>query len=284
MDCCDTLRENSRISIPQGVDITPAAPTNRPRPLRTADLAKAAGVHPNTVRLYEAWGFLPPVTRAPNGYRLYAREHLDQMLLARLALHGGWPGREIRRSALALVKKAASGDLREALIAAEGHLALVREERARAEAAAEALARWPGGAVASAELQSLRVKEAAAVLGATPDQLRNWEKNGLVAAPRDPRNACWLYGPAELDRLRVIRLLFRAGFGAAAVLRALNHLDAGRAGDPRRVLDTPPPEEDVRHTTDRWLTTLAEQEERAREIVKVLEDKYKVLSTKDKTD
>jgi DNA-binding transcriptional MerR regulator len=85
------------------------------RYLRTSDIAKAIGAHPNTVRLYEEWGFLPQVPRAPNGYRQYTEAHLDQTRLARLALHGGWPGRNIRQSALALVRRAASGDLGGAL-------------------------------------------------------------------------------------------------------------------------------------------------------------------------
>jgi len=53
-----------------------------PRYLRTSDIAKAAGVHPNTVRLYEEWGFLPPVPRSPSRYRLFTKHHLDQMHLA----------------------------------------------------------------------------------------------------------------------------------------------------------------------------------------------------------
>ena len=35
-----------------------------PHHLRTSEVAQAAGVHPNTVRLYEEWGFLPPVPRS----------------------------------------------------------------------------------------------------------------------------------------------------------------------------------------------------------------------------
>jgi hypothetical protein len=31
--------------------------------LKTSQIAKAAGVHPNTVRLYEQWGLLMPVDR-----------------------------------------------------------------------------------------------------------------------------------------------------------------------------------------------------------------------------
>jgi hypothetical protein len=83
----------------------------KPRSLRTSDVARAVGVHPNTVRLYEEWGFLPPIPRSPSGYRLFTEAHVDQMRLARTALRGPWPGRNIKRSALALVRRAASGNL-----------------------------------------------------------------------------------------------------------------------------------------------------------------------------
>jgi DNA-binding transcriptional MerR regulator len=50
--------------------------------MRTSDLARAAGVHPNTVRRYEALGWLPPAPRAPNGYRRFSQRHLDCLRLA----------------------------------------------------------------------------------------------------------------------------------------------------------------------------------------------------------
>lgn len=46
---------------------------------KTSEVAKAAGVHPNTVRLYEALGLLQPVRRGNNKYRLYTLAHLEQM-------------------------------------------------------------------------------------------------------------------------------------------------------------------------------------------------------------
>ena len=54
--------------------------------LRTSDLAKEVGVHVNTIRLYEASGFLSPVPRGSNGYRRYSTLHLEQARLACLAL------------------------------------------------------------------------------------------------------------------------------------------------------------------------------------------------------
>ncbi len=112
---------------------------------RTSDLARAAGAHPNTVRFYEELGFLPPAERGPNGYRLWTRAHLDQMVFARRALHGLWPGRRIRKSALDLVRIAAAKGPRTALSAARDHARLVREDARAGEQAAAFLERWASG-------------------------------------------------------------------------------------------------------------------------------------------
>jgi DNA-binding transcriptional MerR regulator len=257
------------------------------RTLRTSDVARAAGVHPNTVRLYEQWGFLPQIPRSPAGYRLFTQDHVDQMRLARTALRGPWPGRAIKRSALDLVRQAAAGDLGGALEQAYRHLALVQAERAQAEAAVQLLERWAQGAAVDASEERLRIGDAARLLGVTADMLRNWERNGLVAVPRDPRNGYRLYGATEIGRCRVIRMLSRAGYGMMAILRMLIYLDRGlgrvQDGYLRQVLDTPradermgldsgvPGDPEIYHAADRWLSALAAFEERAQDIIRQLE-------------
>ncbi len=241
------------------------------RYLRTSDLSQAVGVHPNTVRLYEEWGFLPPIPRSPKGYRLFTEAHLDQLPLARLALNDDWPGRNIRRSALKLVRQAASGDLTTALEQAQQHLALVQTEQAQAEAAAEFLERWAQGAVAEAAIDPLSIGQTAELLAVTIDTLRHWERNGLLTVPRDPQNGYRRYGLVEINRLRVIRLLLRAGYSTMAVLRMLLQLDQGQRNRLREALDTPRPDEDILYASDRWLTTLADQQERARNMIAQLE-------------
>jgi DNA-binding transcriptional MerR regulator len=250
-------------------------------------VARTVGVHPNTVRLYEQWGFLPGIPRSPSGYRLFSENHVDQMRLARTALRGPWPGRTIKRSAVDLVRQAAGGDLGGALEQAYRHLALVQAERAQAEAAVQLLERWAHGAAVDASEQRLRIGEAARLLGVTTDMLRNWERNGLVDVPRDLRNGYRLYGATEIGRCRVIRMLRRAGYGVMAILRMLlyldRRLDSVRDGDLRQVLDTPRAEDrmglewqaqgedDVYYAADRWLSTLAAFEERARDVIDQLE-------------
>ena len=148
--------------------------------LRTHELAKAAGIHPNTVRAYEQWGYLPPIPRSPSGYRLFTEAHLDQLRLARLMFSGGWGGRALRDSGQLLVRQAASGDLKAALDTAHLHLSQVQAEQAQAEEAVAFLERWvrQGGSIPAGE--RCWIGEAACKLGTTPDVLRNWERNGLL--------------------------------------------------------------------------------------------------------
>ncbi len=54
--------------------------------LKTSDIAREIGVHPNTVRLYEERGYISSVPRAENGYRRFTSRHLEEMRLAHLAL------------------------------------------------------------------------------------------------------------------------------------------------------------------------------------------------------
>jgi DNA-binding transcriptional MerR regulator len=240
------------------------------RYLYTTEVAKAVGVHPNTVRLYEAWGFLPPVTRTPSGYRQFTESHIDQMRLARLALHGVWPGKNIRKSALALVRQSAALDLAGALEQAYRHLVLVQAERAQAEAAAEFLQKWAHGVPTDATSTPRLIGQTADLLGLTIDTLRSWERNGLIKPPRTDKGYR-LYGPAEIGRLRVIRMLYRSGYSSMAILRMLLILDQGQADNLRQILDTPRSDEDIYTAADRWLSTLAEQEQRARQMIAQLE-------------
>lgn len=69
-----------------------------------------------------------------------------------------------------------------------------------------------------------------------------------------------------------VRMLSRAGYSLAAILRMLTRLDRGDTSDLRRALDTPQPDEDVYMASDRWMSTLIEQEERARQIITLVEE------------
>lgn len=65
--------------------------------MRAGELAKAAGVSTDTLRHYERKGVLPAPRRAANGYREYAHESLERVLLVRRALAVGFTLDELAR-------------------------------------------------------------------------------------------------------------------------------------------------------------------------------------------
>lgn len=238
---------------------------------KTSDLAKAVGIHVNTVRRYVDWGLLPPVERSPNGYRRFTRRHLDCLRLDRMVMEGGYPGKSIHQSAQSIIQSAVKDDWGGALELAYHHLATVKSEQAQANAAVDLLERWAQGSGADVTNRLLRIGEVAKLLGVSNDILRNWERNGLLDVPRQESNTYRLYGPKEISRLRVIRMLANAGYSLMSILRMLLQLDRGETRNLRQVLDTPQPDEDVYMASDRWLSTLDFEERRARKVIEFID-------------
>ncbi len=53
--------------------------------MRIGELAKTAGVTPDTIRYYEREGLLPPPERTPSGYRDYGPAALEDLLFIKQA-------------------------------------------------------------------------------------------------------------------------------------------------------------------------------------------------------
>jgi DNA-binding transcriptional MerR regulator len=236
----------------------------------TSEIAKAVGVHPNTVRLYEEWGYLPPVPRTPSGYRKFSEVHLDQMKLIRLAMNFTWMGGQIRRTAYAMIHAGAEGDLGGALEIAYQLRVQIQTEQAQAEAAADFLETWAQGSAVESKDKPRRIGQAAKLLNVSTDRLRNWERNGLIEVPRNPLNGYRFYRTREIGRLRVIRTLSQARYSQMAILRMLLRLDQGETGDLRAALDTPREDEDVYFVTDQLLSTLSDLEQKSQQVIDLL--------------
>jgi DNA-binding transcriptional MerR regulator len=218
--------------------------------LRTSDLARAVGIHPNTVRLYADWGLIPPVERSPAGYRLFTPRHLDCLRLARMIYAAQYPGRGFRALGNAIIQRAVANDWTGALAKAHDHLAAVSVELEQAHQAANLLEHWAQNrSDSSPHEEPLAIGQVAERLGVSIDVIRNWERNGLI------------------------RVLGRAGYSHMAMLRMFIELDAGNTRGLKKVLDTPRPDEDIFTAADRWLTTLHRQEEMAQKVIRYIEEK-----------
>lgn len=238
----------------------------------TSEIAVLTGVHPNTVRRYEEWGFLPPIDRASNGYRVFSELNLDQMRLARLAMRISWMGGEIRRTAYQVIYQSAAGAFVDAYECASLLQKMIDNEQHHAVIAASVLEEWLEGTfVEESQMIPLSIGQAAGHLSVTVETLRYWERNGLIYVPRNPTNGYRQYGTSELNRLSVIRTLRKARYSTMAILRMMLAFEKGQREYLVRVLDTPNQEEEMVYVTDQWLTTLADMN-------RVLEDMIKLLS------
>jgi DNA-binding transcriptional MerR regulator len=241
--------------------------------LRTSDLARLLGVHPNTVRKYVDWGLIPPVERSPSGYRLFTQQHLDCMRLARLVYSAPYPGRGFRALGNEVIRCAVVDNWPGALAKAWEHLALVQAELKNADDAANLLEHWAQHLTADSENESpLSIGEVSKLLGISIDIIRNAEQNGLFAVPRNSYNNYRLFGSREIERLRIIRMLTRAGYSHMAILRMFLELDRGNTRDLKKTLDTPRLDEDIFSAADRWLTTLHAQETMARRVIELINE------------
>jgi DNA-binding transcriptional MerR regulator len=190
-----------------------------------------------------------------------------------------WPYLGDRKLLVDLVRSAARDDFGTALELAYQYLARVRVARVYAEVAVVYLERWATGHVPDTSLQNLSIRQAAQHLKVTIDMLRNWERNGLIQVPRDPSNQYRLYGTAELERIRVIRMLVQAGYSLMAILRMLRQFDAGHKDHLKAALELPREDsanEAIEIMADRWLPSLLDLEQRAQAIIQQIDHMLKL--------
>lgn len=264
---------------------------------KTSEIARAAGLHPNTIRLYEEWGFLPAIPRTPAGYRMFTQEHIDQVKLIRLVLKCTLFGKGIKKTAYQIIHLAAEanydGALQYTVILDE----LIQKECYQAEQAEKFLKQWAceknavhGDAPGSVGYEALTVapnrtalprtdvlstSSAAKMLEITIDMLRDWERNNLIQIPRNPINGYRVFGPDDINKLRVIRALRRSQYSNMSILRAMRKLESSSTEGLREALDSPEVDEERGYLcfTDNLLSSLYAAKEAVEQILRHLRNK-----------
>ena len=236
----------------------------------TSDVAKIIGIHPNTVRLYEEWGLLPPVERKPNGYRIFTDFHIEQLRLARLAFQIEVLQNGLRKKIVLMVKTAATKDFDAALSLTEEYRIQLRQECANAEEAI-CIAKQLLCGVTEENTHFLKRKEVSDYLDISMDTLRNWEMNGLLAVKRK-QNGYRVYTDEDIKRLKIIRSLRCAGYSLEAILRMLQQLSKNPSTDIRKALNTPKTDAEIITVCDKLIVSLQNAEKNAENMIEMLED------------
>lgn len=214
---------------------------------KTKEIAALVSVHPNTVRIYEKWGFISPVPRQTNGYRIYSDIHLFQLMVARTLFQCEIVQGDIRKRARAIVYACGKEHFAQAEELTIDYLTNLEREYVHALSATKVVEKWLRE-VPAVSTRTYSRKEVAQILDTTSEAVRNWERNGLINVPRlDNGNRA--YGEKELDQLRVIRSLRSAHYSINAILRLLNQVQQP-SPDIVAILNTPTDEEDIVSVTD----------------------------------
>ncbi len=242
------------------------------------ELSALTGVKAGTIRFYEKCGFLEEVGRAPNHYRVFNEHHLYQIRICRLVF-GGFVNKHLRKLSRDVLAAAQRWDLEAYGEATQCYRQAIADDIVRTKRAAGlALSQMKhicgisSTPVENGMAEEMRYskKQAAALLGVSPESIRNWERNGLLpqAEPYQKR----FYGQADLDRMYVIRFLLDTGYSIMAILRFLKEYGNGQEQRAGALLLCPEEEEELKYRADRYLETLQTAERKSQALCALLEE------------
>lgn len=228
---------------------------------RIGELSQLTGVKAGTIRFYEQCGFVGPVERTSNNYRLYHRRHIYQIRVCRLVF-GGFVNRRLRRESRKVLDASARWDLAAYEETAANYQRAVEEDIDGAQKAIAICMRQMDQN--TGENNRYSKKQAAAMVGVTTEAIRNWERNDLLGQyePYQKR----FYSQALLNRMYVIRLLLDTGYSMMAIKSFMLEWDNGQPKSAEGLLISPKESEELRYRSDRYLEALLHLREKARQL------------------
>ena len=230
------------------------------RTYSTSEIAGIMGLHPNTVILYEKWGYLAPVERRKNGYRVYTETHLKQIKLVRLALRSQLIKCYMKFEVQNIIRSAAQGDLKKALELSREYLAHIQNEKNNELRAMKIIRDILENDSQEEKNIFLNRNGAAKLLGVSINVIVYWERNGLLDVPRS-KNGYRVYGENEIKLLGVIKVLRQENYSTQCICRMLKKLKPGRAGNSRFL------SKESEDSDDRLLSSLSEAECDVKELI-----------------
>ncbi len=221
---------------------------------RIGEISRLTGVKAGTIRFYEKCGFIGPVERSANHYRIYHQRHVFQLRVCRLVF-GGYVNKRLRKESLKVLEASVGWNPAAYERESINYLKAVEEDIERAEKAiALCMGQMRGEEIQYSEEIRYTKKQAAAITGATPEAIRNWERNGLLGRYEPYQRRA--YGQELLNRMYVIRLLLDTGYSMMVIRAFLQAYEEGRPEEAERLLTNPREGRELCYRSDRYLEEL----------------------------
>jgi DNA-binding transcriptional MerR regulator len=188
----------------------------------TKEVADLFNIHTNTVRFYEKMGFLSPVQRKENGYRVFTERHINQIHIIKLIYLKEWPGKHLRNESTLIIKALPEwniGHIKELttqyIISIKSEITLVEQAIVTVEKKNE---------IPETGDEVISFQSAARKLGVTKETLRNWERNGFFSSLRNSSNRKFINNQI-FEELKVIYCLRLAGLSMSFIYTYLKNTD-----------------------------------------------------------
>lgn len=235
------------------------------------EISGITGVKAGTIRFYEKCGFLEPVERMSNQYRIFNEHHVYQVRICSLVF-GGFVNKRLRKISVAVIKAAKTWDLDAYDRATHDYRqAIIHDIIRTTKAIAIVSGQNDSGENDKTEYSK---REAAELIGVTPETIRNWERNRLLA--QQPQYSHRIYRADEIGQMYVIRFLLDTGYSCMAILRFLTQYSMGEKQKAADFLLGTLDDEELRSRSDRYLKSLERAKTQADELCSFLIEMKKI--------
>ncbi|WP_127499329.1 MerR family transcriptional regulator [Paenibacillus glycanilyticus] len=229
-------------------------------PFKPSEIANRLGISTNALRHYEEWGFIPPVERASNGYRIYTEEHVVYFECIRAMRIGFGMETTVKVTKLLLER-----EWDKAMWTVNESQAELNQKKKMAEQTVQVLE--------TAGLNNLEIRlskknwtigEVSSETSIPASAIRHWEKAGLIQLTRDEGSGYRIFHSAEVRKIRIIGTLRAANLPLEVIRQVIQELDHDHTEHALRI---------ARESLEYLNTTIREQLRGIYYLYRLLDDK-----------
>lgn len=189
--------------------------------MKGIEIARKLKISTSALRHYEAWGLIPKVERAANGYRNYTKEHEAYFECIR-AMYAGF-GMNLVREVMPLI---INGDILNALWLINKAQVNLHAEREVAQRTVDMLdLKEMTDLPKYSYKNSFTIGELAKEANVSTSAIRHWEKEGLIRPERDKDSGFRIYSPSDIRKVFIIRTVQRVAYSLDIVREVLSGID-----------------------------------------------------------
>lgn len=189
--------------------------------MRGIEIAKKLNISTSTLRHYEAWGLVPDVERAANGYRIYTKEHEAYFQCIRV-MYAGF-GMDLIREVMPRIIR---GEKLDALWLINKAQVNLRAEKETVQRTVDMLdLKELIDLPKYRNTNSFTIGEVAKEANVSASAIRHWEKEGLIKPEREQESGFRIYSPSDIRKVLIIRTVQRVVYSLDTVRAVLSELD-----------------------------------------------------------